>query len=78
MAYEDKDGKLFPKLAETHNKDTGKIKRGNARLVKVSETIRGNMSKFKRTEQPLRKLEDTEQWLVEETSCKRHRERIIY
>jgi len=40
MVYEDKDGKLFPELVGNHNKDTGKIKRGNARLVKVSETIR--------------------------------------
>lgn len=36
------------------------------------------MYKFERTEQPLRKLEDTEQWLVEVTNRKRHRERIIY
>jgi hypothetical protein len=40
MAYEDKDGKLFPKLVENQNKDTGKIKRENARLVKINETIR--------------------------------------
>jgi hypothetical protein len=30
MAYEDKDGKLFPKLLETHNKDIGEIKGGTA------------------------------------------------
>jgi hypothetical protein len=47
-------------------------------VVKVSETIRGKISEFERIEQPMRKLEDTKQWLVEETSCKRHRERIIY
>jgi hypothetical protein len=36
------------------------------------------MSEFESTEQPMRKLEDTKQWLVEQTSFKRHRERIIY
>jgi len=30
MTYEDKDGKLFPKLLETHTKDIGEIKRGIA------------------------------------------------
>jgi hypothetical protein len=30
MAYEDKYGKLFPKVLETHNKDIGEIKRGIA------------------------------------------------
>jgi len=36
------------------------------------------MFEFERSEQPLRKLEDTKQWLVEQTSCKRHSERKIY
>jgi hypothetical protein len=35
MAYEDKDGKLFPKLLETHNKDIGEIKRGMQDLDKT-------------------------------------------
>jgi len=48
------------------------------KLVKVSEAMRGKMSEFERSEQSLRKLEDTKQWLVEQTSYKRHRERIIY
>ena len=47
-------------------------------MVKVSEAMRGKMSEFERIEQSLRKLEDTKQWLEEQTSCKRHRERIIY
>jgi hypothetical protein len=29
-ACEDKDGKLFPKLLETRNKDIGEINRGGA------------------------------------------------
>jgi hypothetical protein len=32
MAYEDKDGKCFPKLLEPHNKNIGEIKRGFARF----------------------------------------------
>jgi len=30
MTYEDKDGKLLPKLLETHNRDICEIKRGIA------------------------------------------------
>lgn len=30
MAYEDEDGKLFPKLLETHNKDIGEKKTESA------------------------------------------------
>jgi uncharacterized protein YdcH (DUF465 family) len=32
MACEDKDGKLFPKLLEAHNKVTDEIKRGIGRF----------------------------------------------
>jgi hypothetical protein len=30
MAYEDKDGKLFPNLVENYNKNIGKTTRGTA------------------------------------------------
>ena len=46
-------------------------------MVKVSEAISGKIFEFERTEQPPRKLEDTKQWLVEQTSCNRQSEKII-